>query len=270
MQHRPHICGTLHDPVDTARARYRHQGEVVPDERGRDIAHPNTGAPRKLCFPALARDLGDNIRPARLAKFAREGAVAPVNLLSDFGTRRRVASLVEQMLELETALTDSAIALFERLTGQLFTRSRNREDLSWSASKAQARRPLPPDRRRRPPPPDRQGALHSNFPPSPLAGRNAVLSVTGGSARYAHPPASPRGREERPPTRGPVVGSSPHGWGTRQCEANLLCVRLRFGRNLSSFDSRMFTGRITQSSIRAYSCPAAVCATSGSGLRAQR
>ena len=42
---------------------------------------------------ALSRNLGDNIHPGRLAKFAREGAVAPVNLLSDFGKRRRIASL---------------------------------------------------------------------------------------------------------------------------------------------------------------------------------
>ena len=89
---------------------------------------------------ALPRHLGDNIHPAGLAKFAREGAVAPVNLLSDFGKRRRIASLAAQMLELETTLTDSAIALFERLTGRLFTRSRNRQDRSWSASKTQAGR----------------------------------------------------------------------------------------------------------------------------------
>ena len=70
----------------------------------------------------------------------REGAVAPVNLLSDFGSRRRIASLAALMLELETTLTDAAIALFERLTGRLFTRSRNSQDRSWSASKTQAGR----------------------------------------------------------------------------------------------------------------------------------
>ena len=42
---------------------------------------------------ALPRHLGDNIHPARRAQFAREGAVAPVNLLSDFGTRRRITVL---------------------------------------------------------------------------------------------------------------------------------------------------------------------------------
>ena len=89
---------------------------------------------------ALPRHLGDNIHPARRAQFAREGAVAPVNLLSDFGKRRRIASLAARMLELETTLTDAAIALFERLTGRLFTRSRNSQDRSWSASKTQAGR----------------------------------------------------------------------------------------------------------------------------------
>ena len=89
---------------------------------------------------ALPRHLGDNIHPARRAQFGREGAVAPVNLLSDFGKRRRIASLAAQMLELETTLTDAAIALCERLTGRLFTRSRNSQDRSWSASKTQAGR----------------------------------------------------------------------------------------------------------------------------------
>ena len=77
---------------------------------------------------ALPRHLGDNIHPPRRAQFAREGAVAPANLLSDFGKRRRLASLAARMLELETTLTDAAIALFERLTGRLFTRSRNSQD----------------------------------------------------------------------------------------------------------------------------------------------
>ena len=89
---------------------------------------------------ALPRHLGDNIHPARRAQFAGEGAVAPGNLLSDFGKRRRLASLAAQMWELATTLTDAAIALFERLTGRLFTRSRNSQDRSWPASKTQAGR----------------------------------------------------------------------------------------------------------------------------------
>ena len=91
---------------------------------------------------ALPRDLGEAIHPARLAKFAREGAVAPLTLLNDFGERRRVASLAAQVSELETTLTDAAIALFERLTAQLFTRSTRTRDQSWSGSKTQAGRLL--------------------------------------------------------------------------------------------------------------------------------
>lgn len=88
----------------------------------------------------LPAQLGDNIHPARLSKFAREGAVAPINLLSDFGERRRIATLAAQVSELDTALTDAAIAMFERLTGHLFTRSKNRQERSWSASKPQVGR----------------------------------------------------------------------------------------------------------------------------------
>ena len=62
--------------------------------------------------------------------------MAPINLLNDFGERRRMASLAAQMLELDIVLTDAAIAMFERLTGQLFTRSKNKQDQSWSAGKA--------------------------------------------------------------------------------------------------------------------------------------
>ena len=88
----------------------------------------------------LPTELGQDIHPARVAKFAREGAVAPIHLLSDFGKRRRIATLAAQMLELDTVLTDAAIALFERLTGQLFSRSKNRQERSWSASKPQVGR----------------------------------------------------------------------------------------------------------------------------------
>ena len=88
----------------------------------------------------LPRDLGTTIHPVRLAKFAREGAVAPLTLLNDFGERRRIATLAAQLSELETTLTDAAIALFERLAAQLFTRSSRTRDQSWSTSKTQVGR----------------------------------------------------------------------------------------------------------------------------------
>ena len=88
----------------------------------------------------LPRDLGTAIHLVRLAKFAREGAVAPLTLLNDFGERRRIATLAAQLSELETTLTDAAIALFERLAAQLFTRSSRTRDQSWSTSKTQVGR----------------------------------------------------------------------------------------------------------------------------------
>lgn len=45
----------------------------------------------------LPPNLGHGLHPDRLLKFAREGAVAPVSLLNDFGERRRIASLAAQM-----------------------------------------------------------------------------------------------------------------------------------------------------------------------------
>ena len=44
-------------------------------------------------------DLGQDIHPARLAKFAREGTVAPIHLLSDFSKHRRIATLVAHLRE---------------------------------------------------------------------------------------------------------------------------------------------------------------------------
>ena len=84
----------------------------------------------------LPPDLGQGVHPDRLLKFAREDAVAPVSLLNDFGERRRVATLAAQMMDLSFTVTDATIAMFERLTGQLFSRSRNRQDEVWRMGKA--------------------------------------------------------------------------------------------------------------------------------------
>ncbi len=92
---------------------------------------------RELHLPA---DLGQDIHPARLTKFAREGAVAPLSLLNNFGERRRIATIAAQMLDLQVILTDAAIAMFERLTGQLFTRSKNKQDQVWAMGKARVGR----------------------------------------------------------------------------------------------------------------------------------
>lgn len=84
----------------------------------------------------LPPNLGHGLHPDRLLKFAREGAVAPVSLLNDFGERRRIATLAAQMADLSITITDATIAMFERLTGQLFSRSRNRQEEVWRMGKA--------------------------------------------------------------------------------------------------------------------------------------
>ena len=83
----------------------------------------------------LPPDLGQGLHPDRLLKFAREGAVAPVSLLNDFGVRRRIATLAAQMADLSVTITDATIAMFERLTGQLFSRSRNHQEEVWRIGK---------------------------------------------------------------------------------------------------------------------------------------
>jgi hypothetical protein len=92
---------------------------------------------RALHLPA---DLGQDIHPTRLTKFAREGAVAPAHLLKDFGERRRIATLAAQMAEINIVLTDASITMFERLTGQLFTRSKRKQDQILQASQSQVGR----------------------------------------------------------------------------------------------------------------------------------
>lgn len=83
----------------------------------------------------LPPNLGHGLHPLRLLKFARAGAVAPVSLLNDFGERRRIAALAAQMADLSITITDATIAMFERLTGQLFSRSRNRQAEVWRMGK---------------------------------------------------------------------------------------------------------------------------------------
>ncbi len=62
--------------------------------------------------------------------------MAAIDLIEDFGERRRIATVAAQVWELETVLTDAAISVFEVLTGKLFSRSKSRQEQSWSASKA--------------------------------------------------------------------------------------------------------------------------------------
>lgn len=66
----------------------------------------------------LPPNLGHGLHPDRLLKFAREGAVAPVSLLNDFGERRQIATVAAQMADLSITLAlffQQLEALFEGL-----------------------------------------------------------------------------------------------------------------------------------------------------------
>lgn len=114
----------------------------------RAMPHSNSAGSMRALLERLAvvrkigisPNLGSDIHLAGLTKFAREGAVAPAQLLSDFGERRRLATLAAQMVEMNITLTDASIAMFERLTGQLFTSSKRSKDKSYQASKSQVAR----------------------------------------------------------------------------------------------------------------------------------
>jgi hypothetical protein len=70
----------------------------------------------------------------RFGQLAREGAVAPAFLLDEYGPRRRRATLVAQLLELETRLSDAAVGMFVRLTLSLFTKARKSVERRYQAT----------------------------------------------------------------------------------------------------------------------------------------
>ena len=70
----------------------------------------------------------------RFRQLAREGAAAPAFLLDEYGPRRRRATLVAQLLELETRLSDAAIGMFVRLILGLFTKARKGIERRYQAT----------------------------------------------------------------------------------------------------------------------------------------
>jgi hypothetical protein len=70
----------------------------------------------------------------RFQQFVREGAVAPAFLLDEYGVRRRRATLVAQIIELEAKLSDAAIAMFDRLVGGILTRARWRQERAYQTT----------------------------------------------------------------------------------------------------------------------------------------
>jgi hypothetical protein len=72
--------------------------------------------------------LRDAIHENRFRQFAREGAVAPAFLLTEYSARRRRATLIAQMIERESTLSDAAVEMFDKLVGSMFTRAKKRKE----------------------------------------------------------------------------------------------------------------------------------------------
>ncbi|MDJ0447127.1 hypothetical protein [Methylocystis sp. JR02] len=70
----------------------------------------------------------------RFGQLAREGAVAPAFILDEYGPRHRRATLVAQLLELETRLSDAAVGMFDRLILGLFTKARKSVERRYQAT----------------------------------------------------------------------------------------------------------------------------------------
>jgi TnpA family transposase len=78
--------------------------------------------------------LTERVSEWRFSQLAREGAVAPAFLLDEYGPRRRRATLVAQLLELETRLSDAAVGMFVRLILGLFTKARKSVERRYQAT----------------------------------------------------------------------------------------------------------------------------------------
>lgn len=76
----------------------------------------------------------EQVSERRFRQLAREGAAAPAFLLDEYGPRRRRATLVAQLLELETNLSDAAVGMFVRRILRLFTKARKGIERRYQAT----------------------------------------------------------------------------------------------------------------------------------------
>ena len=87
------------------------------------------------CAPfELDPKITERVSEWRFRQLAREGAAAPAFLLDEYGPRRRRATLVAQLLELETSLSDAAVGMFVRLILGLFTKARKGIERRYQAT----------------------------------------------------------------------------------------------------------------------------------------
>jgi hypothetical protein len=75
------------------------------------------------------------IDAARLGRLVDEGAIMTVQHIVDLEPARRTAILVAQVADVEARLSDAILAMFEKYTGSLFTKARNRDERRFQATK---------------------------------------------------------------------------------------------------------------------------------------
>ena len=75
------------------------------------------------------------IHSARLARLIDEGAIMTVQHIADLEPVRRTAILVVQAASLQTRLSDTTLAMFEKYMGALFSRARNRDERRFQATR---------------------------------------------------------------------------------------------------------------------------------------
>jgi TnpA family transposase len=80
----------------------------------------------------LPTTIADAIHPDRLRQLVREGRASPAQLIARYTPLRRHATLAATMLDLESALTDAALDLADRIIGGCFTRSGNAKKRRYS------------------------------------------------------------------------------------------------------------------------------------------
>lgn len=74
------------------------------------------------------------IHERRFEQYAREGAVAPAFLLSGYSVGRRRATVVAQLIFLESRLSDAAADMFDKMVGSLFAKGRRGRERKYQAS----------------------------------------------------------------------------------------------------------------------------------------
>ncbi len=90
----------------------------------------------------ITRERTARVHPARLARLVEEGGIMAAQHLANVEPLRRTALLVAGVADLETRLTDAALAMFCKYVGSLFTKARGRDERRFQTTKRDVARTL--------------------------------------------------------------------------------------------------------------------------------